>query len=118
MKNLLLIVLTLMMLSCTKIIEEYPQYSLSSTTYVPDSMRDTQRIWITSVVKAASNNISAGDYERIYKTIREASNISNDLFEETVICLSVKLNEDSYRISITPDHMTNEQMAIFKRLNK
>ncbi len=116
MKKLLLL-FVIVLISCSK--EQYPKYGLCRVKYVPDSLKEKQRQFITETVRAATYNLSTSDYEDVDETIQQAENTSEDVFAIEVIGLRVHYDDDIFnREDIAPEHMTEQEKAIFNKLRK
>jgi hypothetical protein len=89
-------------------------YSLSTTTYVPDSLRTIQAKWITETMRAASNRLTTSDYEDPEDVLEQAQSTSDHLFGRSVPCLRIS-HSDRYEYVLIKD-MTAEQRVIYDRL--
>jgi DNA replication initiation complex subunit (GINS family) len=90
-------------------------YALSSIEYIPDSLKSQYREWVKETVRAASQNMTGGDYERADKTIMQAEESGKRLFGEEILGLRVKYSEYIYKY-VTPSEMTSEEKDIFNKL--
>lgn len=117
MKKLLLL-FVIVFVSCSK--EQYPKYELCRVKYVPDSLKEKQRQFITETVRAATYSLSTADYEDVDETIQQARYTSEDVYAVEVIGLRVIYNEESFfnNEEIAPEHMTEQEKAIFNKLRK
>ena len=118
MKSLLIILATLCLISCKKQPQPAISYELTTINYIPDSLKQKQQLWITETVRAASQHLSAGDYEDVHKTIYAAGNESEDLFGIKVIGLRKIYGQDGFydSVEIVPDNMTKYEKQIFNKL--
>jgi enolase len=97
--------------------DTYPRYSLEKISYVPDSLKMKHRTWIQETVRAASNQVSAGDYEDVGQTIKQTKWIADDLFQVEIIGLRKEVNEDYYDdILIKPEELTPSEVKVFNKL--
>lgn len=123
MKKLIKIAICLVVISsltsCLEPIKKdvYPKYSLTTMSIVPDSLKREQREWVKETIRAANQNLTAGDYEDIDDTIDETWSTSEKLFEVDVICLYKDLGpEAGNSILIRPNEMTKKEKQILINL--
>jgi len=120
MKKVILALAFVSIVSCKEKEDvNYPKYELESVDYIPDSLKEKHSVWITETVRAASQHMSAGDYEDIDKTIRQAKQTADELYGKKIIGLRKKI-DDSYwgDILLTPNEMTDKELNILKSLTK
>lgn len=86
--------------------------------FVPDSLMDDYRIWITETVRAASQHVTGGDYEDVHETIRQVEITGERIFGKKELCLSISYNSDYNNIVVRQKDMTKEQRQIFQQLLK
>lgn len=55
-------------------------YRISTITTVPDSLKAKYRSWVIECVRAASQNMTGGDYEDVDETIEQAEATALKLF--------------------------------------
>lgn len=94
-------------------------YSLYTVKYVPDSLKLEYRTWITETVRAASYNMTGGDYERPDWTIMEAKEKADDIFQKETIGLRLEIkHKDEYPIYhyILPSEMNEKEKDILNSL--
>jgi hypothetical protein len=94
----------------------YPKYEVGTYTFVPDSLRDKQREWITKTVAAASNHMTGGDYEDPEDLIDEVMEESFTVFNVDVATLSVKECSDCIWRNLDPRLLTKQQQSLFDSL--
>lgn len=95
----------------------YPQYFITTSTSVPDSLKERQQQWIVDIVAAASNQMTGGDYEDVDDTIDEAVEQSEKLFGRKNIRYWLNPNAQQYNsIELRDDQMSEKQKKIFKRI--
>lgn len=95
----------------------YPQYSLVTFSEVPDSLKADHREWVKETVRAANQNLTAGDYEDIDDTIEEVMRTSESLFSVETITLRKKLGEGDFEYTdLNPKELTIKEKVILKNL--
>lgn len=117
LKIILLFSLLLTIYSC-KHKEPMVEYSLGTINSVPDSLKSKQRLWVTETIKAASQNMTGGDYEDVDDTIDQAWVTSERLFQVETLGL-IKKVEDEGRTSFTeilPKNMTKYEKKVLSNL--
>ena len=97
-------------------VPSYPRYELGAIEYVPDSLKAEHREYITETIKAASFHMSAGDYEDIDITIRQAKWTADELFEVKGFGL-IKRNGQFNYVHIPVCKMSKSEKKIFDSLN-
>jgi len=91
------------------------KYSLSTTVIVPDSLKKEYADWVKETVKAASQNMTGGDYEDVDETIEQAQSSGEKIFGREVRCLRIKYGEYDY--SYVPcDRLDSIQKIIYDKL--
>lgn len=90
-------------------------YGISIITIVPDSLQVKYAEWIKETVRAASQNMTGGDYEDADDTIEQAQVSGLKVFGVEKICLRVHINEYEY-MYIAEDKLNTEQKIIFQKL--
>ena len=94
-RNLAKLMLVAVVFSLTSCIEEkYPKYSLTTIEFVPDSLKAEHRKFITETIRAASNQMTGGDYENVDETIIQAEITANNIFSSRIIGLRKKIDEN------------------------
>ena len=117
LKIIFLFSLLLTIYSC-KHKEPTVEYSLGAINSVPDSLKSKQRLWVTETIKAASQNMTGGDYEDVDDPIDQAWITSERLFQVETLGL-IKKVEDEGRTSfreILPKNMTNHEKKVMINL--
>lgn len=120
MKKLIIIslLLTIILSSCDED-KFYPIYSLDKIEFIPDSIRQDQRVWVIEMVRAASENMSGGDYEDVDETIEQAEYTSRIMFESSVIGIRKQIDKNYWNdVYIRPDEFNEKEKAIFDKLSK
>lgn len=118
-KLFILACLTLMcvFISCSEP-TKYPIYTLETIEYVPDSLKQEHRTWITETVRAASQHMTGGDYEDIDETIRQAKWTADDLFEVSVIGLRKKIDRNLRNdLHLKPSELNAHEIKILDSLS-
>ena len=119
MKTLLatLFLITIFTLTSCKDHEEYPYYSITTVDYIPDSLKTKHRTWITETIRAASQNMTGGDYEDIDDTIRESKETANEIFSTKTMALKKEINDNYWEdIIITPKDFSDYEEKVFDSL--
>ena len=83
MKAILLILSIALIGACTAVPEQVQlqyNYEFARSYAVPDSLKQAQQQWIIDETKAASNGLSAGDYEEPWVLVRVVIKESEELF--------------------------------------
>jgi hypothetical protein len=115
---LIMVACALSLLSCEKDVVKYPIYSLTKVDFVPDSLKVEHREWITGIVKAASQNMTAGDYENVDQTIIQAKLTADKLFEVSITGLRKQIDGEYYNdIKLLPSHLTVSERKILDSLS-
>lgn len=117
-KILLLALLSILMLSCKKDIQ-YPNYEITKITYIPKEAKVDHAKFITETVRAASQQMTGGDYEDVDETIIQAERTADNLFQIEVLGLRKNISENYWEsIEIKPENFNEKEKLIFKELNK
>lgn len=119
MKKLYLIVLSsiLVSTSCIDSKPYYPRYTLTSISFIPDSLKKEYREWIKETVRASSQHMTGGDYEDVDETIIQVERTANRLFEIKIVGLKKEIDEHYYNnLEIKPCDFTEEEKQIFDSL--
>ena len=85
--NLLIIGLLFLVYSCENHVDRSPKYLLTTTTIIPDSLKEKQRLWIKETVSATNLQMTAGDYEDPEDVIETATESSKTIFGVEVYTL-------------------------------
>lgn len=113
----LCIMLAIVFSSCGKAKVEYPKYSLETIEYVPDSLKKSHKSWMIEMVRAASQNMTGGDYEDVDETMYAARNIADELFQLKIVGLRKEINDDYWDdIEIYPANMSRYEKDIYDSL--
>jgi hypothetical protein len=114
---LLVLVLAITLLSCEQRPPMYPMYSLTTVKVIPDSLSTEYREYVIRLVSAASNHMSAGDYEDVDVTIIQAKRTADDLFSRDVIGLTKRINSSHWdNIEILEKDFNDMEIFIFHKL--
>ena len=118
MKNkisLLLLVVIFSLNSCDK--EKYPKYSLTTIKFVPDSLKTEHRKFITETIRAASNQMTGGDYEDVDETIIQAERTADNIFSSDVIGLRKQIDANYWNdLYLKPNELNTHEKKIFDSL--
>lgn len=90
-------------------------YKLQEIQHVPDSLREAHRQWITETVRAASQHMVGGDYERPDRLIERAERTANSVFSDKVIGLR-RTSKQHLFFDILPSQMTEREKVILDSL--
>lgn len=66
-------------------------------------------------MRAASQNMTGGDYEHADDTILQAEKTANTLFGKEIVCLRIRYDDFVYK-SILPSEMTDDEKEIFTKI--
>lgn len=92
--KLLLFIILIAVSSCTN--TKHNRYELAKIDYIPDSLIEKHRNWITETVRAASQHMSAGDYEDVDNTIRQAGWQADEIYERSEMGLKFCVDDNYY----------------------
>jgi len=101
--------------SCENNKPEYPKYELSSTIAVPDSLKPQYREWVKETVRAASQQMTGGDYEDADETIKQAEETGLNIFGKAQPCLQVFVAQYNY-YKVNLSEMNEKEKQIFDSL--
>ena len=103
--------------SCKKDVVKYPIYSLTTIEYIPDSLKVEHRKFITETVRAASNQMTGGDYEDVDETIIQAERTADNIFSSNVIGLTKEIDEN-YRnaLHLKPNELNSYEKKVLDSL--
>lgn len=111
-----ILMLAAVLSSCNN--EKYPKYSLQTIEYVPDSLKVEHRKFITETVRAASQQMTGGDYEDVDETISQAEITADRVFSIKVIGLKKELYENDWTaLLIKPSDFNAYEKLIFDSLS-
>lgn len=116
LKSLTIMTISLLLIfvisSCKK--EKYPKYSLTTIEFIPDSLKDEHRKFITETVRAASQHMTGGDYEDVDETISQAERTSFNTFSVTTIGLKKQINDNLWDdLKLLPIQFTSYEKQLF-----
>lgn len=110
-----ILLFVVVMSSCNS--EKYPKYSLTTIHYIPDSLKDEHRKFITETVRAASQHMTGGDYEDADETIYQAELTAERVFSVSVIGLKKQINENYWNdLELLPSQFTDYEKMVFDSL--
>tara|TARA_R110000796_G_scaffold112555_2_gene224122 strand:- start:986 stop:1357 length:372 start_codon:yes stop_codon:yes gene_type:complete len=114
-KIILLICLSLLIFSCGS--ENKITYRLQNVTVVPDSLKQEYRGYVIELVKAASYNMTGGDYEDVDVTIIQAKITALEIFGNEELALEKYPNNEYYHsVIIHQEDMNEADRKIFDDL--
>lgn len=112
-----ILLLTILLISCEEKVQ-YPIYSLTKISYVPDSLKVKHREFVKETVRAASQQMTGGDYEDVDETIIQAKHTADELFQVSVIGLRKDIDENYWNaIELTPEEMNPYEKKILDSLS-
>ena len=88
--------------------EIYPRYSVDTKDVIADSLKNEYRTWITETVRAASQNMTGGDYEDVDETIEQCERIAERIFSEEVTALRIEVDEHYYNDFLKTESELND----------
>ena len=94
----------------------YPRYELVTVTVIPDSLKNEHRTWITETVRAASQNMTGGDYEDVDETIIQCEETAEKLFGVKVKGLRLERSREAYFVYLKPSELNDYEKAILDSL--
>jgi len=113
---MLLVAVLFSFASCEEVLN-YPIYSLKTVTYIPDSLKIEHRKWITETVRAANQQLSAGDYEDIDQTIIQAERTAENIFSVKLIGLRKQINDNHWEdLELKPNELNSQQKKVLDSL--
>ena len=111
-KILFLMVLSISLISCRDYTSHY-EYGYEYR--IPDSLKKEKEKFITETVRAASNNMTGGDYEDPEDLVYASSNVFNDIHRVKVEGLNF-YKDGQYLNFIEYSHLDSAQKIIFNDL--
>jgi hypothetical protein len=115
--NLAKLMLVAVLFSSCKNEVKYPNYSLTTIEYIPDSLKVEHRKFITETVRAASNQMSGGDYEDVYETIIQAERTADNIFSSNIIGLRKKIDDNYWNdLELKPNELNVYEKKILDSL--
>ena len=109
----MLFLLALSLISCKESTRSNIEYSLTTITYIPDSLKEKHRSWVLETVRAANQHLSAGDYENIDETIIQVERTADNLFEVETYGLRKQFSDGTFDYM---DYKPNELNTYEKRI--
>lgn len=116
MKRVLIVLIAMATFSCMKEEKYVPYYELAWNSEVPDSLKAKHREYITELVRASNQHLSAGDYEDIDETIEQAEETANRLFTVSFRVLRRAKDFNSAGTLLRVEEMTQNEKEIFDSL--
>jgi hypothetical protein len=111
----LLVAVLFSLTSCSE--ERYPKYSLTTIEFIPDSLKVEHRKFITETVKAASNQMTGGDYEDVDETIIQAERTADNIFSSSVVGLRKEIDENYWNsLELKPNELNVYEKKILDSL--
>ena len=113
--KLMLVAVLFSLVSCNE--DKYPKYSLTTIEFVPDSLKAEHRKFITETVRAASNQMTGGDYEDVDETIIQAERTADNIFSSTVVGLRKEIDENHWNsLELKPNELNVYEKKILDSL--
>lgn len=115
----ILIVLVLSLVGCeVNDDREKVEYRIVPIYHVPDSLKEAHRNFIIEATRAASQHMSAGDYEDVDETIEQAEITADRLFQVKAYGLEREFPQGNGYFSedILPKDFTPHEKRIFDSL--
>tara|TARA_R110000851_G_scaffold47424_1_gene115002 strand:- start:3670 stop:4002 length:333 start_codon:yes stop_codon:yes gene_type:complete len=107
----------MLMGSCVEQESLYPRYTITKITHVPDSLKSEYRLWVIETVRAASENMTGGDYEDVDETIIQAERTGEKIYGVETIGLQLEINENYWDdIDLLPNQLTSKELKILDSL--
>jgi len=111
----LLVAVLFSLTSCSE--EKYPKYSLTTIEFVPDSLKAEHRKFITETVRAASNQMTGGDYEDVDETIIQAERTADNIFSSNIIGLRKQIDKSVWNdLELKPNELNVYEKKILDSL--
>ena len=112
-----LLLVAVLFSSCKKEAIKYPIYSLTTIEYIPDSLKVEHRKFITETVRAASNQMTGGDYEDVDETIIQAERTADNIFSSNIIGLTKEIDENYFNsLELKPNELNVYEKKILDSL--
>lgn len=115
----ILVILALSLVGCqVEDDREKVEYRIVPIYHVPDSLKEAHRNFIIEATRAASQHMSAGEYEEVDETIEQAEITADRLFQVKTIGLERVFPRRNGYISedILPKDFTAHEKRIFDSL--
>jgi hypothetical protein len=113
--KLMLVAVLFSLVSCNE--DKYPKYSLTTIEFVPDSLKVEHRKFITETVRAASNQMTGGDYEDVDETIIQAERTADNIFSSSVVGLRKEIDENYWNsLELKPNELNVYEKKILDSL--
>jgi hypothetical protein len=92
-------------------------YTLTRIDYIPDSLKAEHREFIKETVRAASQQMTGGDYEDVDETIIQSKNTADELFQVSIIGLRKHIDENYWNsMELKPDELNANEKIILDSL--
>ena len=113
--KLMLVAVLFSLVSCNE--DKYPKYSLTTIEFVPDSLKAEHRKFITETVRAASNQMTGGDYEDVDETIIQAERTADNIFSSSIVGLRKEIDENYWNsLELKPNELNVYEKKILDSL--
>ena len=113
--KLMLVAVLFSLVSCNE--DKYPKYSLTTIEFIPDSLKAEHRKFITETVRAASNQMTGGDYEDVDETIIQAERTADNIFSSSIVGLRKEIDENYWNsLELKPNELNVYEKKILDSL--
>ena len=113
--KLMLVAVLFSLTSCSE--EKYPKYSLTTIEFIPDSLKAEHRKFITETVRAASNQMTGGDYEDVDETIIQAERTADNIFSSSIVGLRKEIDKNYWNsLELKPNELNVYEKKIIDSL--
>lgn len=113
--KLMLVAVLFSLTSCSE--EKYPKYSLTTIEFIPDSLKAEHRKFITETVRAASNQMTGGDYEDVDETIIQAERTADNIFSSSIVGLRKDIDKNYWNsLELKPNELNVYEKKILDSL--
>lgn len=113
--KLMLVAVLFSLTSCSE--EKYPKYSLTTIEFIPDSLKAEHRKFITETVRAASNQMTGGDYEDVDETIIQAERTADNIFSSSIVGLRKEIDKNYWNsLELKPNELNVYEKKILDSL--
>ena len=113
--KLMLVAVLFSLTSCSE--EKYPKYSLTTIEFIPDSLKTEHRKFITETVRAASNQMTGGDYEDVDETIIQAERTADNIFSSSIVGLRKDIDKNYWNsLELKPNELNVYEKKILDSL--
>lgn len=109
MKQILILIFTVVLVSCESNDHQGPTYYYDTEIIVPDSLKEKHAKYVKELISASNFHMTGGDYEDPEDVIEEAERVANNLYGKQVEGLSMVL-PSSYTRKFIPEHQLSPDL--------